>query len=338
MLHPHHFHRPPHDQILVRTIDVVVHRAYGHGSRAGLLACRNRQQRSGLGEVVRSRRHGRLRRHRHLDVALDNRVQARGHRALTIVFGDAGRGDRECHPGLYLVLQDVPVAVLSESVYACYRRDVEEDRSAGERSVVLVVRGRKRGARAAHIPGGYGKREVAAQRIIVGRRGVVHVCLVNTDPYRHVVGQRPAQGRDDRAGLALVEACRHRQDRQGRFGGIVIDGEDCCEDDSHEAVVRVSKHRDYAVSHICVLDRREGHGARALGLSISDHQDRIGAQFHLVRRLADGHVHVGRQRTPQRTQGDRADLTLRYRRRCRYHSDRYLLVVFQYGQRLIRGV
>ena len=256
LLHSHHVHRPGHDQILVWTVDVIVHRANGHGSRAGLLSRWDRQHRADLGEVTGCRRRpDRRRRYRHLDrlshlVLGYLRVQPRRHRALTTVLRDAGRGNLQRHPGYGLVLENVPVAVLADPipVYAGYRRDVEDDPSVEERPVVLVVRGRKRDiTRAAHLAGGYGQCAVGAQRVIVGPHRVVHVRFVNTDRYRHVFGQRLAQVRDDLAGLALDHMCRHRRDRQPRTGGIVIEGVD--EDgvvESHEGVVsrRDEPHQD----------------------------------------------------------------------------------------------
>ena len=238
LLHPHHFHRRSHDQILVRTIVVVVHRGYGHGSRAVLLACRNRQQRTGLSEVVRFGRRVRPRRHRHRDIGLDNRVQARGHRALATVFGDGGRGDRERYPGLGLILEDMPITDLENRAAVAGCRKVQSDSSEGARPVVLVVRGRKRDyTRAAHRPGGYGQRAVGAQREVVGCREVIRVRFVDVDRYRHVVGQRLAQVRDDRAGPTLDHFARYWRDRQYRVVEIVVEDVDLVAGDGHEWTV-----------------------------------------------------------------------------------------------------
>ena len=210
LFHSHHIHhRRRHDQVFVRTVHAVVHRAYGHRPGAGLAVRRDRQQRAGLGEVAGCRVPDRRRSHRHFDVACHKRVQARRHQALTTVFGDAGRCDRERHPGFGLVLDDLPVAVLDDLSrrYACHGLDVEYDSLRIESAEILVVHGRKRDpARAARLPGRYGQRAGGAYRVRAVRRVVVRVRLVECDGYRYFVGHGFGQIRDDLAGAALKHA------------------------------------------------------------------------------------------------------------------------------------
>ena len=323
--------------MLVRTVDGVVHRVYGHVPRAVLPACRNRQQRCGLGEVVRFRRHDRRRRHRYLDVAFDNRVQARGHHALTTIFGDAGRGDRQRHPRLGLVLEDYPSVIVEDPLLVdagC--REVQDDCSARTVVVVVIRGGQRDHVRAVHRPGGYGQRAVGAQREVVGRRRVIRVRFVDTDRYGHLVGQRLVQVRGERAGATLEHLCRRRRHRHLHIPHIVIidDNDLGAVVDAHELAVvgRRSSEFDDLRPYIGVLQRSERHHARAVGLSRGDHEDRIRAQLGRIVAVLNGHGHVGRNRL-KRVQGDRADLAFRYRRRCRHQVQEHLPVIFENRQR-----